>query len=159
MLNYFPDEVTIGLIEVPDEISLIIPLAGCGHKCINCHSPQYQDKNNGTELTSEMLFPLLDKYKEKVSCICFFNGEDSDELACVMYDIKKFYNYKTALYTGFDCIQTIDEYILENLDYIKIGHYNEKLGGLNSKTTNQKLFKIQDSNYIDITYKFWRDND
>jgi len=158
-LNFFKNEVTVGLLEIPDEISLIIPLAGCGHRCKNCHSPHYQDKNNGIELTPELLFPLLDKYKNKVSCICFFGGEDFDETACYLNDIKHFYNFKTALYSGFDCINTLDQLLLDQLDYLKVGHYNETLGGLDSKTTNQKLFKIENSDYIDITYKFWRNND
>lgn len=158
-MNYFPDEVTIGLIEIPDEISLIIPLAGCGHRCKNCHSPHYQDTNNGVRITPDILFSLLESYKEKISCICFFNGEDFEDTVSFIKNIKNFYSYKIAIYTGFDCIQTIDSSILENIDYIKVGHYNEKLGGLDSKTTNQRLFKIEDSNYIDITSKFWRNND
>jgi anaerobic ribonucleoside-triphosphate reductase activating protein len=158
-MNYFPEEVTIGFQEIPDEISLIIPLAGCGHKCPNCHSPHYQDKNNGVNLSSELLFLLLDKYKNKVSCVCFFNGEDSDDLASYLRDIKRLYNYKIALYSGFYFLELIDEAIVQSLDYIKLGGYEESLGGLNSRDTNQKLYKLENSQIINITHKFWSNND
>ena len=64
MLNYFPNEVCIGLQEIPQEISLIVPLAGCGHNCLDCHSPHYQIATNGEELTVEKFKELLDKFLE-----------------------------------------------------------------------------------------------
>ena len=41
-------------------------------------------------------------------------------------------------------------------DYVKIGGYKADLGGLNSRTTNQKLFRITHNNPEDITERFWR---
>ena len=48
---------------------------------------------------------------------------------------------KFGLYTGNDEI-TINKELIDNLDYLKIGHYNNKLGGLDTSTTNQRLIKI-----------------
>lgn len=44
---------------------------------------------------------------------------------------------------------------------IKIGHYDQELGGLDSPTTNQRLYKIEhqgDGSYkqVDITSSFWK---
>ena len=50
-------------------------------------------------------------------------------------------------------------------DYIKLGHYDEDLGPLNSPTTNQKLFKLTHKkleggtkciNFENITHLFWK---
>lgn len=43
---------------------------------------------------------------------------------------------KTAIYSGSDRLETL--IVLKELqfDYIKIGSYKEKLGGLDKKTTN-----------------------
>jgi anaerobic ribonucleoside-triphosphate reductase activating protein len=161
MIRYFPKEVFLGLQEVPDEISLIIPLAGCGHKCKNCHSPHYQNKKNGEVLSWSIYLNLLEQYNNKVSCICFFGGEHSKELASFIWNAKSFFNKKIALYSGYDTIDSIpnNSDFINFLDYIKIGHYNEELGGLESKTTNQKLYKKIDNVFIDITTKFWRKYD
>ena len=38
--------------------------------------------------------------------------------------------------------------IIENLDFIKVGRYDEKLGGLNSNTTNQKMYDLNNNKEI-----------
>lgn len=54
-----------------------------------------------------------------------------------------------------------DKIDLDNFDYIKLGPYNKSLGPLNSRTTNQRFYKVFHfsngaSKLIDITYKFWK---
>ena len=58
---------------------------------------------------------------------------------------------KTALYSGENIISSI---VSNYLDYYKIGPYIEEFGPLNKKTTNQKFFKKENNNWVDITYKF-----
>ncbi|HIR81761.1 MAG TPA: anaerobic ribonucleoside-triphosphate reductase activating protein, partial [Candidatus Limiplasma merdipullorum] len=38
------------------------------------------------------------------------------------------------------------------LDYLKLGHYDERLGGLDSPTTNQRFFRIEAGKLFDQTY-------
>ncbi len=162
MLNYFPGEVCIGLQEIPQEISLIIPLAGCGHNCLDCHSPHYQFATNGEELTIEKFKELLDKYKNKVSCICFFSGEHEERQLLNFILLSKTYNLKTALYSGFELFELEENFksnILSELDYLKTGQYIKQVGGLDSQTTNQRLFKVVKDDYINITKQFWRHYD
>ena len=45
---------------------------------------------------------------------------------------------------------------LGNFDYIKLGPYIEEFGPLNSKTTNQRFYKVSDGELVDITSKFWK---
>jgi hypothetical protein len=44
----------------------------------------------------------------------------------------------------------------------KIGHYDMGLGGLDSPTTNQRLYRFSyddyDMYFEDITYKFWKND-
>ena len=44
--------------------------------------------------------------------------------------------------------------LYKRFDYIKIGHYDQSLGGLNQKTTNQRMYRLTDCGWEDITYKF-----
>jgi anaerobic ribonucleoside-triphosphate reductase activating protein len=64
------------------------------------------------------------------------------------------HTYKIGWYSGKD--ELSDEIELELFDYIKLGHYDEELGGLNKETTNQRLFKVNNGKLEDITEKFWK---
>ena len=62
--------------------------------------------------------------------------------------------FKTALYTGSDDIPPA--YIMEHLDYLKVGAYKEEFGGLQSRSTNQRMFTVQRGKIDkDITSQFW----
>ena len=63
-------------------------------------------------------------------------------------------NLKVGWYSGMD--ELSDEIKVENFDYIKIGHYDYELGGLDEKTTNQRLYKVNEGEFEDITSKFWK---
>ena len=45
---------------------------------------------------------------------------------------------------------------LSNFDFIKLGPYKEEFGPLNSKTTNQRFYKVNGKELIDITSRFWK---
>ena len=75
-------------------------------------------------------------------------------------------NLKTAMYVGTDIINIIKDYgyFLNFLDYLKVGSYISNLGGLDSKTTNQRLYSLKEVRtegkftdyetvFTDITYK------
>jgi anaerobic ribonucleoside-triphosphate reductase activating protein len=42
-----------------------------------------------------------------------------------------------------------------SFDYVKVGSYQPSRGGLKSRTTNQRLYRNQNGNPVDITAKFW----
>ena len=68
---------------------------------------------------------------------------------------EKFPSTKVGWYSGKD--QLPEFFSLKNFDYVKIGSYREECGPLKSRTTNQRLYKINDGkNLQDITEKFWR---
>lgn len=152
MLKYLYTDVVFQ--EIPNEMSLALAISGCNIRCPGCHSRElWEDK--GTPLTIEAINELL-QLEEGVSCLLLMGGErDIDTLIRIfMYFHKKI---KTAWYCGLDNIPKDKMGVLEYLDFYKIGHYDAELGGLNSPTTNQKLYKISHQGYgiscsTDITH-------
>lgn len=61
---------------------------------------------------------------------------------------------KVAWYSGRQ--ELSKEIDLNNFDFIKLGPYKEEYGPLNNPNTNQKFFKVEDGELVDITYKFWK---
>ena len=160
MANYKEVEVTFS--EVPDEIALCINISGCPYRCCGCHSPHLQ-KDDGQLLTEEELQSLINANKG-ITCVCFMGGDacQTDIIRLSKY-IKKNTSLKTAWYSGGKLSDVIYPDVF---DYIKVGPYVKELGGLDSRETNQKFYrviqhkyKVADGFYCtleDITYKFWK---
>jgi anaerobic ribonucleoside-triphosphate reductase activating protein len=149
MIKYIPQDTSVVFSEIPDEITLALNISNCQNNCIGCHT-SYLRENIGTELTPEVLSAEIQK-NSGISCVCFM-GEGNDREALLnisQYIRREFPDLKTALYSGRVAVE--DE-IYDYFDYVKVGPYIESLGPLNSKTTNQRLYK----NKEDITYKFWK---
>ena len=74
--------------------------------------------------------------------------------------IKDLYNIKVAWYSGRQ--ELSKDINLKWFNFIKLGPYIEELGPLNSKTTNQRFYKVHIEpngnnrweSLEDITYKF-----
>lgn len=154
MLKYlFAKEI---FSEVPGEITLGISVSGCQIQCRGCHSRElWEDK--GTPLTLEELKRLLQEH-QGITCLCLLGGEhDMDSLIeLFQYACKR---VKTAWYCGLDMIPKDKVGIMQYLDFVKLGHYDQELGGLTSPTTNQRFYKVEhqaDGSYSfnDITFKF-----
>ena len=141
--------------EVPDEISLGISISGCRIRCKGCHSRELWE-DSGIPLTSQELHRLIEKHKG-ITCVLLMGGErDVDHLIELFASLPE--TLKKAWYCGYDVIPRGDVRILTHLDYIKLGHYDMELGGLDSPSTNQNLYKrTSESNNLNdwenITYK------
>jgi anaerobic ribonucleoside-triphosphate reductase activating protein len=86
--------------------------------------------------------------------------QNLDELPLLALIVQK-HNLKSALYTGVSDITNRQKIVHTMFDYVKIGPYIEQLGGLNCKTTNQRMYQqINKPSDIweDITYKFWKED-
>lgn len=132
---------SIVMQEVPNEISLAINVSGCPHMCEGCHSTYLWDYD-GNYLIDD-IDKLLNQYSDLISCVCFMGGDQNqnDLLYCI--DKVNSKGLKICLYTGINDINLISKDIIEKLDYIKIGRYVEKLGGLDKKTTNQHFYDLK----------------
>lgn len=137
---------SIVMQEVPNEVSLAINISGCPHKCEGCHS-KYLWGYNGEYLIDD-IDELLSRYSDLISCVCFMGGDQNqDDLLYCINKVKE-NNLKTCLYTGLDDIESINENIIEKLDYIKTGRYIEELGGLDKNSTNQRFFDLKNNKEI-----------
>lgn len=143
--------------EVPGEISLGISISGCQVHCRGCHSRElWEDK--GSPLTIAELQSLLSKH-QGITCLCLLGGEhDIDALTELFQYAHK--RVRTAWYCGLDMIPKDKLGILQYLDFVKIGHYDQDLGALGSPLTNQKFYKVKPlpnsdcCQLTDITIKF-----
>ena len=138
----------IALQELPDEISLIINVSGCPHRCEGCHS-RYLWEYKGRDLLPD-ISALIQEYKEYISCICIMGGDYNISELNHIFTLISQSGLKTCLYTGLNHIPVG----LNSLDYIKIGEYRNTLGGLDKCTTNQRFYKRINGQYKDITNIF-----
>ena len=154
MLKYLNTQVTFS--EVPDEITLCINITGCKIGCKNCHS-SYLAENIGEELNSFSLKELISNNKG-ITCVSFMGGDSSpSKIDALAQWVKINYPIKTAWYSGRQ--ELSKDINLNNFNFIKLGPYIEDLGPLNSKTTNQRFYKVEEGKLVDITNLFWKDSD
>lgn len=154
MLKY----VNTGIVfqEIPDEVTFAINISRCPCHCPGCHS-QYLAEDIGDPLTSEVLDRFIEEYGNDITCIAFMGGDAEPEYInkLAYYIHTKYPQLKVAWYSGRTTISS--QINLDNFDYIKVGPYISYLGPLNSKTTNQKLYKVLKSGELeDITSYFWK---
>ena len=154
MLYY--TEICLSPYEVPGEQSICIYISGCCNRCKNCHYPELQLPDYG-DVLSQQISDIIDLYLGQASCVCFLGegrGEQEEiEELVLLAECSQQKGLKTCLYSGRDTF--IEEWMKE-FDYIKIGSYREELGALDSKTTNQRMYRKNDhGEFEDITFLFW----
>lgn len=156
MLKYVDTKVVFA--EIPNEITLAINISGCPCNCKGCHS-SYLAGDIGERLDFDSLDKVINA-NTGVTCISFMGGDVNSSNVNILAEFirAKYPELKVAWYSGR---QELSEDIeLMNFDYIKLGPYIEEFGPLNSKTTNQRMYKVvkQNDNYelVDITNKFWK---
>lgn len=153
MLKYVDTKVTFS--EVPDEISLCINISNCPCQCKGCHS-SYLAQDIGNPLNKLVLSKLLEDNKG-ISCVSFMGGDsDTTHITALASWVKTHTNLKVAWYSGRSELADIVSKQLQWFDYIKLGPYKEEFGPLNSRTTNQRFYKVNGKELVDITYKFYR---
>jgi anaerobic ribonucleoside-triphosphate reductase activating protein len=147
-------KISILFQEVPGEVSLGISIQGCNKKCKGCHSPELWSLE-GRNFLSEDFELELKRYKGLITNVIFFGGDYFYDEIFEFLKIAAEHNVKTTLYSGYE-INDLPTDLVKELTYLKVGAYVEELGGLDSKTTNQRLYKVD--GWEDITSIFWREN-
>ena len=152
MLKYV--DVKVVFAEIPNEITLAINISGCPCNCKGCHS-SYLAEDIGEPLDLQHLTNLIDSNKG-ITCVGLMGGDaNPSEVDDIAQDIKEYYpELKVGWYSGRQELSKDIE--LSNFDYIKLGPYIEEFGPLNSKTTNQRFYKVNGKELIDITSRFWK---
>lgn len=154
MLKYVNTQVTFA--EVPDEITLCINISGCPCRCKGCHS-EYLAEDIGEELNEENLSTLIDSNKG-ITCVAFMGGDKEPWTIhhLAMFIRVKYPKLKTAWYSGRDTLPSNISLNIMDFNYIKLGSYKEELGPLNSRKTNQRLYRVMNGGLLDLTHKFWK---
>ena len=152
MLKYVDTKIVFQ--EIPDEITLAINISGCPCNCKGCHS-SYLAEDIGEPLDLQHLTNLIDSNKG-ITCVGLMGGDaNPSEVDDIAQDIKEYYpELKVGWYSGRQELSKDIE--LSNFDYIKLGPYIEEFGPLNSKTTNQRFYKVNGKELVDITSKFYK---
>lgn len=173
MLKYTDTAIT--LREIPDEITLCINISNCPCHCKGCHS-SYLAEDIGEELTDTRLMELIDN-NSGITCVSFMGGDsDPKELIRLVHSYVSFMAWQrpddeVPAFAWYSGRQELPASIGEDwkwFNYIKLGPYIEELGGLDSRTTNQRLYTTHMCRELkendepvyaleDITYKFWKE--
>jgi anaerobic ribonucleoside-triphosphate reductase activating protein len=136
--------------EVPGEVTLAINISNCPNRCVGCHSPHLME-DKGEVLDENSLSALMGKYGNSITCVCFMGGDaspcDVQKLALLIK-----HKVKTAWYSGKENFPS--DCSLHSFDYIKLGAYVKHLGGLDSPTSNQRFYSVQNGKMLDITACF-----
>ena len=137
--------------EVPDEVSLALNITGCPLHCKGCHSPHLWE-DIGEVLDEQAIGSLIATYSGDITCVALMGGDADPKTVERLVRFVKLRGLKTAWYSGRQTLP--DGFEVRLLDYLKLGPYVEASGGLKSKTTNQRLYRIEkDGNMTDITYR------
>lgn len=152
MLKYWDCKIDNHVI--PDEVSLCIEITGCPFRCKGCPT-KYLWENEGKSLSNSILEILIGLHKT-ISAVCFMGGDinpyEINELAAHVR--KTFPNLKIGWYSGEETISVFTEY--KNFDFIKLGPFKKKRGGLDSITTNQRFYKVEPNGLLrNMTHQFW----
>lgn len=139
--------------EIPGEVTLALNLSGCPCHCPGCHSKHLWE-DTGEDLTDELLTGLLDRYGAMITCVALMGGDQDPgevlRLASVVKRHPSAVPLKTAWYSGRMAMPGEQGV----LDFVKLGPYVESLGGLKSKTTNQRFYVFTPEGWIDDTARF-----
>ncbi len=157
MIKYVPEMTSVVIEEIPDRVTLAVDISNCQGNCVGCHSP-FLKEDIGEELTEEIIDRLV---KENYGVNCFlFLGEGNDiETLIRLADYVREIGLEVALYSGR---RDVEKDLYLTFDYVKVGPYMEHFGPLNSRTTNQRLYKVThdtsskpDYRLTDLTSRFW----
>lgn len=136
-----------------DGLRAVLWVAGCTHKCKNCHNPVTWDINGGIEFdeaAERELFEAINK--PYISGVTFSGGDplhpqNRAEVARLMKKIKEKLPQKTIwLYTGFLWDEIKDEDYIKLADVVVDGEFVEEL-------KDEKLFWKGSSNQRVIDVK------
>ena len=150
MLKYHNYDIVFQ--EIPDEVTLAVNLTNCPHRCVGCHSPHLRE-DIGEVLNEKAMDSLLKKYGKQITCVCFMGGDgQAQDVETMARHLRQHSSLKVAWYSG----NTTLPRNAQLFDYVKIGGYQANLGGLRSRTTNQRLYRYVNGKTVDITERFWR---
>jgi len=144
--------INTGFIEIPDTISMNLYVQGCKLRCKNCQNVELQPFEGGHYVDSNEFHALL---SENILCewVVWLGGDavyQPDALKA-FNKIAKSMNYNVCLYTGL-YKDDLDASLIQDVDLLIDGPYDENHGGVKDDATNQKVYVKKDGNWQNILY-------
>ena len=161
IMDYPVAKTGITLAEMPNYISFYIQLANCNIKCEGCHSKYLWKKIARTDI--ECIIESVKKAKEQGADMCIIFGDINNDITenDFVFLLKEIHKYlPICVYSGApNSLRALGSMTNTDLiDYIKLGSYIDRCGGLNKRTTNQRMYKVDSGELVDITGKlFWKE--
>lgn len=158
--KYIEDERT----EDAPFIGALICAVGCEFNCKNCFNQEWRNSETLTQNPERIIIGIKSNPFNEGIIFSGLEWTNQPEELRTLLRLAKYYGLKTCLHTGLDSIKQVEEILdFKFLDFLKIGKYNNLLGGLESPLTNQKFYAIIHTEvgkndylhqFIDITHKF-----
>lgn len=127
-----------------DSISTDIFFYGCSNNCKGCHNLELQQFKQPNLSLEDILSTV--KLADRANIVTLMGGEplqqDKDSILVLIEQLHNM-GKKVAVYTGYD-MDEVDKDILDNIEYIKVGKYDETNKapyGFFLATKNQKMYK------------------
>ncbi len=139
MLKYTDYDIVFQ--EIPDETTLAVNLSLCPNRCPGCHSPQLWE-DIGEVLDEAAIDMFIQKYGSAFTCISLMGGDNDPHAVDRLAQYIHSKGYKSAWYSGHQ--ELPEGFVKEHFNYVKLCPYIVSLGGLDHKTTNQRLYRISD---------------
>ncbi|MDD4804874.1 MAG: anaerobic ribonucleoside-triphosphate reductase activating protein [Candidatus Pacebacteria bacterium] len=139
-------------------IRTVLFISGCKHNCYNCQNKELQNKNYGIPFTSAIENKIINYIKNDilVDGITLSGGDpmySAKELIPFLQKFKTAFPNKTVwLYTGFLFESIQDNPIMNYIDVVVDGKYDEKLNDY------QQIFKGSSNQRIIDTQKSLQNN-
>lgn len=151
MLKYVDYDIVFQ--EIPDQTTLAINLSCCPCHCEGCHS-MHLWRDIGEPFDEKALDELLLKYGNAITCVSLMGGDNDPEAVQRMATYIKSRGKHSAWYSGRQ--QLPQGILIDAFDFVKVGPYIKYFGGLDKPTTNQRLYKVENGDLIDITSRMQR---
>lgn len=142
----------ITLTEIPNRLSAFFEVGNCQVQCKGCHSPHLWIAKGATEMKAiDILRYAKEQHADSIVLMGgLTNGLDPNR---VIEEILRPLSiaYPIGLYHGEDLKP---QKAMKYLTWLKVGSYQEALGGLDKPTTNQRFYTKDKDKWIDTTYLF-----
>lgn len=126
--------------ELPNHVALAFTICGCPLKCEGCHSEHTWQQNLGETLTPARFIHHLNRYLGYIDSVVFFGGEWHLSELIELLNIAKQQKLITCLYSGFE---KLPKRLYQQLDYLKLGAWQQQRGGLAEPNTNQRFIDVK----------------
>lgn len=141
--------------EFPAVSHISFAVAGCPNNCKNCFWEEMKKNGSALILSYYTYRLILEDAKTFSKMVVFLGGEWNKEYLISLLQIaRNEYGLMTCLYTGLvEDYTKLDKRLLEHLDYVKTGHYDENLGPLKSEKTNQRMIRVRDGKCLNFLFQ------